>query len=149
MQTHELSRSDKLNHLKRFLQSNEPMLLMLDDSDGPNGTESHHTELLDDLVESVKISRYLIRLSGSKTIRPDQLVRLLSKHWSAQGRRHCIGLKNQLDDFVMGLSEHDQSCVLIVEDAHSVSLSVLAAFIHLSIYQERQKNRITSYIIGS
>lgn len=123
-------REPQLSSVKRFLHSPCPMMLII----GEAGCGK--TRLLNDVVEQNKNSRHILRLRGTTTLQPKQLTDLLSEHWAVKIKDIHARLENQLYEVLLRLAEHDQNCILLVDDAHTLSYSMLAALSHLAMQQE-------------
>ena len=123
-------RLQQLNVIKRFLQSERPLMLIVGEKD------SGKTKLLTDITLQMRISRHVIRLQATPNLNPSQLVAAVSKHWEIRHANQHERVENQLDEMLDGLIEHKQACILIIDDAHLLSLSVLAALSHLVTQQD-------------
>ncbi len=131
--------TEQLTTLMRFLRSNNPLLLVI----GEKG--SGKTRLLSSMVAKMRIARHIIRLKGNDNINAADLIKLFTKNWThlkttpnptdtKEGR-----LEIQLGEILQSIVEHEHPCVFVVDDAHLLPISVLAAIIHLAILQEQHK----------
>jgi len=118
-----------LQSLQQFLTSSNPLLMV----SGEVG--SGKTILLDQFVSQIRITKQVLRIRGQAKFQPANLIRLLSKHWATKGFRKTAKLETQLQQMLDGLSHHDQHCILVVDDAHLLPFSVLAALSHLAVIQ--------------
>jgi len=123
-------RLQQLNSVKRFLQSQNPLMLIVGEKDNAR------SNLLADIVLQLRVSRHIIRLQGHQDLHPSQLAKVLSKHWAIHNTDNSQRIENQLDQILRGLAEHDQTCILVVDDAHLLSLSGMAALSHLATQQD-------------
>lgn len=123
-------RSQQLNAIKDFLQSQKPLMLIVGEKN------SGKTNLLTDIILQVRASRHIIRVQGHPNLHPSQLTKVLSKHWTVENIDKDQRIETQLDQMLDGLTEHHQACILIIDDAHLLSLSVLAALTHLATQQD-------------
>jgi len=135
-------RLHKLNAVKRHLQSHNPLMLIV----GEKG--SGKTNLLTDVILQMRVSRHIIRVQGRQKLHPSQLVNVLSKHWTTKNINKEQRLESQLDEILDELSKHDQSCILVVDDAQLLSLSVLAALTHLATQQNGKKTHLYLLLSG-
>jgi len=135
-------RLQQLNSIKRFLQSHNPLMLIVGEKD------SARNNLLTDIVLQMRVSRHIIRLQSHHSIHPSQLVKVLSKHWAINNIDKNQRIENQLDQMLGGLAEHNQSCILVVDDAHLLSLSVLAGLSHLATQQDGNKVHLHLLLSG-
>ncbi len=123
-------RLQQLNFVKRFLESQNPLMLIV----GEKG--SGKTNLLSDIVLQMRVSRHIIRLQGQQGLHPSQLAKVLSKHWAVKNTDKDLRIESQITQMLDGLAEHKQSCVLVIDDAHLLSLSMLAALSHIATQQD-------------
>ena len=123
----------KMNAVKRHLQSHSPLMLIV----GEKG--SGKTNLLTDIILQMRVSRSIIRVQGRQKLHPTQLVNVLSKHWTTKSINEDQRLENQLDEVLNELAKHNQSCILVIDDAQLLSLSMLAALTHLATQQNGKK----------
>ena len=130
--THQIpaKRLHQLNAIKRFLYSSQSLMLIVGEKD------SGKTNLLSDIVSQMRASRRVIRLQGTPNLRPLQFFNTLSKHWSIQNVDKHQRIENQLDKMLDGLMKHHETCLLIIDDAHLLSLSMLAAISYLAMQQD-------------
>ena len=119
-----------LESLRRFLQSNTPLLLVIGEG------SSSKSQLLSQLVADVQVDQRVIRLQGERHLQPAQLTTLLSRHWGLNIDLSNASYRHQLDAVITDLTHKQQSCVLIVDDAHRLPISTLAALSHLTIKQD-------------
>ncbi len=82
------------------------------------------------------MDRRVIRLQGEHHLQPAQLTTLLSHHWDLNINLSDTSYRHQLDEVITDLTDKHQACVLIVEDAHCLPISTLAALSHLTIKQD-------------
>jgi hypothetical protein len=123
----------RLNFIKRFLQSNQALMLIV----GEKG--SGKTRLLLDVVLQMRETRPIIRLQGNPKLSPSQLTQVLAKHWRIHHIDKKKRVENQLSDMLEGLIKNNQSCILSIDDAHLLSLPMLAALSHLVTQQQGKK----------
>ncbi len=135
-------RFQQLNSVKRFLQAQNPLMLIV----GEKG--SGKTNLLTDIVLQMRASRHMLRLQGHQSLHPSQLAKVLSKHWAIKHIDKNQRLENQLDQALSELAEHKQACILIVDDAHLLSLSMLAALTHLATQQDGKRVHLHLLLSG-
>lgn len=128
--------------LQTFVRSQKPLLLVIGER------HSGKSKTLNDIVSQLKVSRHIIRMQGTPNIHPNQLATLLSKHWAAKISDEHARLENQLHEIVLGLSKHSQDCILLIDDAHLLSFSVLAAISHLANMQEHMKVHLHIVLSG-
>ena len=131
-----------LDTITRYLRSADPLLLVL----GEKG--SGKTHLLTQTVTQTRVSRHLIRLQGSASIQPIQLAKVLSKHWAAKIHDKHARLESQLHEIILGLAKHEQECVLLIDDAHLLPFSVLAAISHLAMMQDNMRVHLHIILSG-
>ena len=122
-----------LNLIKRFLQSDQALMLIV----GEKG--SGKTRLLLDIVLQMREARPIIRLQGNPKLNPSQLTQVLAKHWSIRHIDKNKRAENQLIDMLNGLKQKNQGYILSIDDAHLLSLPMLAALTHLIIQQQEKK----------
>lgn len=125
--------TEHLDTIKRFLHSQERLMLIIGD---PGSGNSHP---LDNLVGQLRLSRHIIRVKGNAQLQPSQIVELFSKNWIVKFSRTKTRLELQLLDIISSLTQHDQNCLLVIDDAHTLSYAVLAALSFLNNAQEGQK----------
>lgn len=123
-------RLHQLNVIKRFLQSPQSLILLVGER------ESGKTQLLDDVITQMRASRMIIRLQATPNLTPSQLAEAISKHWAIKNADKAARIETQLDKMLEGLTKHSQQCILVIDDAHLLSLSVLAAISHLATQQD-------------
>lgn len=126
-----------------FLHSDEPLLLIV------GQRHSGKSELLSALVDKIQVSRPVMRLRGKANLTPTDLTELLSKHWAIDLDRQRKRVQESLDAVLLQLQQHDQRCVLVVEHAHLLSLSVLAAIVHLALTQSESEGETRLHVVLS
>lgn len=131
-----------LNIIHDFLRADKPLMLVLGDKG------SGKTQLLNNTVQAIQISKHVIRLQGSEQIQPQQLIQVLSKHWAIRINHDEKKLKTQLEYILNALKKHDQHCLLVVDDAHKLPFSVMAALLHLAILQENKNIHLHLLLSG-
>lgn len=119
--------------VNQFLRTQHSLLLII----GNAGCGK--TLLLNKIVAQTHISRDVIRMQGSANIHPSQLIKMLSKHWGTNVTDAKAGLHQQLQQILTSLAKKEQRCSLIIDDAHCLPLSVMAALSHLAIAQENKE----------
>lgn len=132
----------QLDAVNTFLRSQNPMMLIV----GEAG--SGKTTLLNELVSKSRAAFHVIRLRGSKKLTPTQLTQALCTHWAITIQDTHARLESQLHEVLLALAEHDQNCLLIVDDAHNLSYALLAALAHLAIQQENMKVHLHILLSG-
>jgi hypothetical protein len=73
---------------------------------------------------------------------------VLSKHWTTKSINEEQRLENQLDEVLNELAKHNQSCILVIDDAQLLSLSMLAALTHLATQQNGKKIHLHLLLSG-
>ncbi|PHQ78792.1 MAG: hypothetical protein COB66_08180 [Coxiella sp. (in: Bacteria)] len=121
-----------LEEIRRFAHSTDPLMLVL----GNTGTGK--TDLLDHVVSQVTMSHPIIRLKGRDHIKPRPMIKQLSEQWEVAVVDQTTSLSEQLQELVDGLIRQDNYCLLLVDDAHLLPFSVLAALVHIAIQQDTQ-----------
>lgn len=124
---------EQINVIRRFFHSSSSLMTIVGEKN------SGKTELLANIVLQMRESRPIIRLEGKTGLYPSQLVDVLSKHWAIHQADKHQRVETQLDEMIQNLSKHTSSFILIIDDAHLLSLSVLAAISHLVTQQEGNK----------
>lgn len=122
----------ELNTLKEFTQSSDPLMLVL----GEAG--SGKTELLKDLVLHSTLSKPIIFLHGRNQIKPRLMLQALTQHLNISVEDHGQPLVEQLQMLVNGLTRKQHVGTLVIDDAHLLPFSILAALIHIVISQQGQ-----------
>lgn len=119
--------------LKRFLNSDRPLLLIL-------GTgHFHKSQLLSKAFVLSDPKNMVFRLKGRGSVTPTFLIKLFSKHWAITKKEfHSHRIEEILDYNMDCLIAYEQKCLLLVEQAHLLPISVLALLCHLS---QRQENK--------
>jgi type II secretory pathway predicted ATPase ExeA len=118
-----------IEDIKNFSKSDAPLMLVL----GEAG--SGKSELLQQTEEQLT-SANVVRLHGKQHIKPRFMVQELSSHWHIPVVDHGEPLVDQLHTLVNGLIREKRLGFLIVDDAHLLPYSVLAALVHIAIAQE-------------
>ncbi len=136
------TQTDHIEALQRFLQSENPLMLII----GEQG--SGKTDLLSNIVSRTQISRHVIRFQGNADTHPEDLTKLLTKHWAANITDDDAPLESRLYDILLSLTEHGAHCVLVVDDAHLLSFSTLAALSYLAISQDHMKVHLHLLLSG-
>ena len=122
-------RLQQLNVIKRFLQAERPLMLIVGEKD------SGKTKLLTDITLQMRISRHVVRLQATPNLNPSQLIAAIAKHWEIRHADQHERIEKQLDEMLGELIDNKRACILIIDDAHLLSLSVLAALSHLVTQQ--------------
>ncbi len=128
--------------LKHFFQSKKPMLLLL----GKHGAQ--RTEILSQAITFTTPDQMVLRLKGKTTCKPDNLTSIFKKHWAVNIKPSDNRLNTQLDEILECLTRQKQSCVLLIDHANLLPISVLAALCHLSHKQENQFIAIRIILAG-
>lgn len=135
-------REEYFSKTSQFLRSQDPLLLVVGDKGAGK------TDLLTKIVQQFRISRHVIRLQGTSNIHPLQLAKMLTDHWAAKIHDRNARIEDQLHDIITGLNKHEQSCLLVIDDAHLLPFSVLAAISHLGVIQECMPVRLHMILSG-
>lgn len=96
---------------------------------------SGKSDLLSEVVSQTRNSRQVVRLRGNPKLTPAQLLIALSKQWSISQTNNSPRIEVQLDNFLEQAAQQDLAAVLVIDDAHLLSLSALAAIAHLVTQQ--------------
>lgn len=121
----------ELKTLKEFIHSKDSLLLLL----GEAG--SGKTELLEALVTATTSVGSLIYLHGRQQIKPRFMIQNLSQHWNVAVEDHGEPLVEQLRTLVNGLVRKNYFGTLLIDDAHLLPFSILAALIHIVVQQDQ------------
>ncbi|MCB1826933.1 MAG: AAA family ATPase, partial [Coxiellaceae bacterium] len=132
----------QLNIIKQFLYSPQPLMLIVGEKD------SGKTKLLTDIMLQMRASRNVVRLQATPNLRPSQLIIAVSKHWALDHNDDEERIENQLEKMLAGLATQQQSGLLIIDDAHLLSLSMLAAISHLVTQQEKEQTHLHILLTG-
>lgn len=135
-------RLQQLNVIKRFLQSNQPVMLIVGEKD------SGKSNLLGDIILQLRQSRSTIRIQGTPNLHPAQLVSVLMKHWELPTKDANARIELQLDHLLTCLVEKKQNCLLVIDDGHLLSLSVLAALSHWVTQQDGKPVQLHILLTG-
>lgn len=129
--------------LKSFLHSPKPMLLIIGKTGG------HKTPLLPKAISFSDPNHMVLRLKGRPNLQPAILTTLLSKHWAIQATKSIDDESHEtLDHMLNCLYAQNQTCLLLVEQAHLLPVSILTALCHLSQQQENKTVRIRMILVG-
>lgn len=121
----------ELKTLKEFIHSPDALMLVL----GEAG--SGKTELLETLVNDVTAARSVIYLHGRQHIKPRFMIQNLSQHWNISVEDHGEPLVEQLRMLIDGLIRKNHFGTLVIDDAHLLPFSILAALVHIVIQQDK------------
>ncbi len=128
------------DELKNFLQSTDPMLLILGTTGG------RKIPLLTQAISFSSPNQMVLRLKGRSNLQPSVLTELLSKHWAVQFDGITTGnLNDALNRIIDCLRARKETCLLLVEQAHLLPTSILDALCHLS--QQQANKSVTIRII--
>ena len=95
--------------------------------------------LLAETTPFIHTDQMLLKVKGKSTLKPTEFVSLFKKHWAINEQLDTQApLNSQLATVLDCLSKNQQSCVLVIDYAHLLPISVLAAICHLSFRQENQ-----------
>ena len=129
--------------LKNFLHSPKPTLLII------GKTRSHKTHLLSKAISFSDPNHMVLRLKGRSNLQPSTLTTLFSKHWAIQSSETDeLESHAQLDHALNCLYLQNQTCLLLVEQAHLLPISVLTALCHLSHQQENKSICVRIILVG-
>lgn len=132
----------QINDVKRFLNSQHALLLIIGE------IASGKTTLLSEVVMQIRDARNIIRLQGTPKSTPSQLISTLSKHWEVESLDQDQRMETQLDDLLNSLTNQNQSCILVIDDAHLLPLSALAAISYLVSQQDKKRARLHIILSG-
>lgn len=127
--------------IQTFLASQQSLMLILGSQDNIK------SELLTEIIKNSRASQNIIRMQGSPVIKPNQLAALLSKNWQAN-ISDDTNLKIQLEEILFSIAKNNLSCLLVIDDADSLSYSVLAALSYLVNLQENREVRLHIILSG-
>jgi len=130
------------NLLTDFLTSEKPMLLIL----GNRGSDK--TKLLSDAVSHCDPSTMILRLKGRMRLHPTVLPELFRKHWAVATNENDR-LNESLNSIIQCLHTQQQTCLLLIDNAHLLSIAVLAALCHLAHQQENKRVVIRMVLAGN
>ncbi len=129
--------------LKQFLQSVNPLLLIL----GTIG--SRKTDLLSKAIDYSDPNHMVLRLKGRSNLPPSILMTVFSKHWALKTvGDEAIGINEKLNCIIKCLEEQQQHCLLLVEQAHLLPMTILNALCHLNHIQENKSIAIRIILVG-
>ena len=120
----------ELKTLKEFIQSKDALLLLL--GEAGNGK----TELLEELVAEATPARPIVHLHGRQQIKPRFMIQNLSQHWNVPAEDHGEPLVEQLRTLLNGLIRKNHCASLLIDDAHLLPFSILAALVHIVAQQD-------------
>ena len=128
-----------VKNLQSYLQSLQNFIISTDSLLFISGeVGSGKTVLIEQFILQVRISTQILRIHGHAKFKPNHLLKLLNKHWADTEIRKTARLEQQLTTLLNALNQHDQSRVLLVDDAHLLPFSVLAALSHLASIQQQR-----------
>ena len=129
--------------LKSFLHSPKPMLLIIGKTGG------HKTPLLSKAIAFSDPNHMVLRLKGRSNLAPSILTTLFSKHWAIQATQSSDEESHKtLDHALNCLYAQNQTCLLLVEQAHLLPISILTALCHLSHQQENKSICVRMILVG-
>ncbi len=94
--------------------------------------------LLDKACDIIKLEKPVIFLDGKDHLKPHDVITALSWQWQIDVTASGALITEQLDDLLTALKSQNQAGVLIIDDAHLLPFSVLAALIDAAIKQTEQ-----------
>lgn len=127
--------------LKTFFHSEKPLLLIV----GKRGSDK--TKLLSQAITYCDPAHMMLRLKGQMQLRPIALTELFRKHWAVTVTDHNK-LNESLEEIISCLNAKRQTCLLLIDNAHLLSIAMLAALCHLSHQQEKKRIAIRIILAG-
>lgn len=129
--------------LKQFLQCNQPMLLV------SCNNRAEKSLFLSNLISHCDPQKIFFRLKGRLNLHPTLLTELFSKHWAVNS--HAANRKKtgiSFDHIFASLKTHGQHCLLIVERAHLLPISILEMLCRLADHQTINGTHIQIILLG-
>lgn len=125
-----------------LLNEKNPLLCLIGE------TDSGKTRVLTALKEKLEDSHEIIHLHAHENLQPADLVDKLCQHCTMHLHSKFNRLERQLHEVLVSLTEHHKTCVLIIDDAHTLNYSILAALTHLAIEQENMQINLYTVLSG-
>lgn len=125
-----------------FFKSKKPLLLVL------GNESSDRSELLAAARDLATTDQMILRIKGKSSFEPSALIHSLKKHWAIKIRKSDKPLNEKLNDAIACLEAQQQSCILLIDQAHLLPISMLAALCHLSHQQEGHTISIRIILAG-
>lgn len=129
-----------IDSLNRFTKSSHPLMLII----GPPGSDKN--ALLIEFIHQAPQNLNILRLSGDPNFEPEQLIDVFCQCWSLKLKASEKSRRYQLNHLLTQLKETKNKALLIIENAHTLTLSSLAAISHLS--QQQESGKIALHIIA-
>lgn len=118
-----------IDALTHFLDSRKPLILVI----GEQGAGK--SALVAELAKIARHKTHTIYLGSRHDLQPSVLVAALSQHWASKQINKQATLEQQLQQILLGLARHNQSCLLVIDDAEQLPLPILIALAHLTELQ--------------
>ena len=129
--------------LKKFFDTKKPMLLLLGEKN------NSRANVLEKAATFTTPDQMVLRLKGKPTCQPKTLAELVHKHWAVNiDIDNDSRLNTQFNEIIECLTSQKQSCVLLIDHAHQLPISVLAALCHISHQQENKFIAIRIVLAG-
>lgn len=132
-----------MQFLQDYLESQRPLLLLV------HAIRSHRKHWLAKTKTLLNPDEIIFRIRGKPNLTSDALDTLLSQHWAVRYNNSDAKTWAERLNFVLHcLTEHNQRCVLIIEQAHLLSPTFLQVLCYLSYQQENKSPHIRIIMAG-
>ena len=129
--------------LKQFFRYQKAMLLMV------GNNRSKQSGLLAKAISYSDPNHIVFRLKGKSTLTPTKLTDIISKHWAVRYSNTSACSWDKKFDYILDcLSTHNQTCLILIQQAHLLSADTLKALCYLSGQQTNDTARIRIVLSG-
>jgi type II secretory pathway predicted ATPase ExeA len=136
-------RPEQIQRMIRFLGDTEPMMLIIGDRGTGKSTLYHQ------FVNLGRLPAKTLYLDGKTSLEPNRLARHLHKSWQLGEQNAQATKRDQFDHILNAMNQFHQAGLLVIDEAHKLPFSTLAALMHMALNQTHGGIKLRIILLGT